>query len=293
MIPGVIPLPQPKVYIKKSKSYGVPKGLCYNGARKGGFHMTTGDKLAKLRREHNYTQEQLAELLGVSRQAISKWESGVAYPETEKLIRLGRLYNCSMDYLLLDEVQEEQRTAEIKHFDLSGLYMERVSRKKIGNLPLWHVNIGYGRVAKGVFAVGLASKGIFSVGLFSLGLVSFGICSVGLIAVGSLAAGLIAIGAIAAGILSLGAVAVGTFSLGACAIGQFAVGAAAMGNYAALGDAATAAVAIGASEANGSLYSLAAYPISPQEKMEIAAILDQIVPWYFGIFKKLFLLFVP
>ena len=38
--------------------------------------MTTGEKLAKLRREQNLTQEQLAELLGVSRQAISKWESG-------------------------------------------------------------------------------------------------------------------------------------------------------------------------------------------------------------------------
>ena len=38
--------------------------------------MMTGEKLAKLRREQNLTQEQLAELLGVSRQAISKWESG-------------------------------------------------------------------------------------------------------------------------------------------------------------------------------------------------------------------------
>ena len=38
--------------------------------------MTTGEKLAKQRREQNLTQEQLAELLGVSRQAISKWESG-------------------------------------------------------------------------------------------------------------------------------------------------------------------------------------------------------------------------
>ena len=53
--------------------------------------MTLGDKLTKLRKENNYTQEQLAELLGVSRQAISKWESDTAYPETEKLLRLGEL----------------------------------------------------------------------------------------------------------------------------------------------------------------------------------------------------------
>ena len=62
--------------------------------------MTLGEKLAKLRKEKNYTQEQLAEILGVSRQSVSKWESDASYPETEKLLRLGELYGCSMDYLL-------------------------------------------------------------------------------------------------------------------------------------------------------------------------------------------------
>lgn len=254
--------------------------------------MTTGEKLAKLRKENNYTQEQLAELLGVSRQAISRWESNAAYPETEKLIRLGRLYNCSMDYLLLDEEQEPARTKPGVHIDLGSVYVERVSRKKIGNLPLWHINIGYGRVAKGVFAVGLTSKGVVSFGLFSLGLVSFGVCGVGLVAVGVLALGLIAIGAVAAGILSMGAIAVGIFGMGACAIGQFAMGAAAIGNYAAVGDTAKAAVAIGTSEANGTLYSLKSQWISAGEKMEIMAVLDRSVPWYLTVFKKLFLLFV-
>lgn len=62
--------------------------------------MTTGEKLAKLRKENNYTQEKLAELLGVSRQAISKWEADGAFPETEKLIQISKLYNCSIDYLI-------------------------------------------------------------------------------------------------------------------------------------------------------------------------------------------------
>ena len=48
--------------------------------------MTFGDKLSRLRKENNYTQEQLAAVLGVSRQAISKWESNTTYPEIEKLI---------------------------------------------------------------------------------------------------------------------------------------------------------------------------------------------------------------
>jgi len=65
--------------------------------------MTLGDKLSKLRKENNYTQEQLADILGVSRQAISKWESDTAFPETERLIRISELYGCSLDYLLKDE----------------------------------------------------------------------------------------------------------------------------------------------------------------------------------------------
>lgn len=68
--------------------------------------MTFGEKLEGLRHRENYTQEQLAELLGVSRQAVGKWESDLAYPETDKLLELGRLLGCSMDYLLKEEITE-------------------------------------------------------------------------------------------------------------------------------------------------------------------------------------------
>lgn len=69
--------------------------------------MALGEKIAKQRKELNYTQEQLADILGVSRQSISKWESDIAYPETDKLIELGKLFDCSMDYLLKEEVTEK------------------------------------------------------------------------------------------------------------------------------------------------------------------------------------------
>ena len=69
--------------------------------------MTLGEKIARQRRELNYTQEQLADILGVSRQSISKWESDIAYPETDKLIELGKRFNCSMDYLLKEEITEK------------------------------------------------------------------------------------------------------------------------------------------------------------------------------------------
>ena len=68
--------------------------------RKRGIAMTTGEKLQNLRKENNYTQEELADILGVSRQSISKWESDIAFPETDKLITLAKLYHCTVDYLL-------------------------------------------------------------------------------------------------------------------------------------------------------------------------------------------------
>lgn len=69
--------------------------------------MTLGEKIAKQRKDLNYTQEQLADILGVSRQSVSKWEPDMAYPETDKLIQLGKLFDCSMDYLLREEVTEK------------------------------------------------------------------------------------------------------------------------------------------------------------------------------------------
>lgn len=68
--------------------------------------MTIGEKLTKLRKEKNLTQEQFAEILHVSRQSVSKWEHNTAYPDTEKLIRISKLFECSLDYLLKDEIEQ-------------------------------------------------------------------------------------------------------------------------------------------------------------------------------------------
>ncbi|MDE6701548.1 MAG: helix-turn-helix domain-containing protein [Acetatifactor sp.] len=68
--------------------------------------MTVGEKITKLRKEENLTQEQFAEILKVSRQSVSKWERDDAYPDTEKLIRISKLFDCSLDYLLKDELEQ-------------------------------------------------------------------------------------------------------------------------------------------------------------------------------------------
>ena len=66
--------------------------------------MSIGSKLAQARKAANLTQEQLAERLGVTRQAVSRWESDAAYPETDKIVRMARLLNVSCDYLLRDDI---------------------------------------------------------------------------------------------------------------------------------------------------------------------------------------------
>ena len=65
--------------------------------------MEFSEKLLQLRRAQNLTQEQLAEQLNVSRQSVSKWESGQALPEVDKLIALGKLFNLSVEELLCTE----------------------------------------------------------------------------------------------------------------------------------------------------------------------------------------------
>ncbi len=70
------------------------------------------EKLYKLRKNSGLSQEQLAEQLNVSRQAISKWESGTAVPESEKLIIISEYFKVSVDYLLKDVDEEEQREKE-------------------------------------------------------------------------------------------------------------------------------------------------------------------------------------
>lgn len=65
-------------------------------------------QIQELRRKKGFSQEELAAALGVSRQAVSKWESGAAIPEVDKLIQLARLFEVSMDRLLGLEPQEEE-----------------------------------------------------------------------------------------------------------------------------------------------------------------------------------------
>lgn len=71
--------------------------------------MNLGEKLQLLRKAKGLSQEQLAVELGLTRQAISRWELNDTLPDTENVIRLARFFGVSTDYLLLDEVEGKNR----------------------------------------------------------------------------------------------------------------------------------------------------------------------------------------
>ena len=69
--------------------------------------MNLGKKIYKLRKERGLSQEALAEIVGTTRQAISKWENDQGYPETEKLLMISNVFEVSVDFLLKDEKTEK------------------------------------------------------------------------------------------------------------------------------------------------------------------------------------------
>ena len=79
--------------------------------------MSFAENLKQIRKEKQLSQEELAEILDVSRQAISKWEQGVGYPEVEKLLLLSSKLNISLDSLMSTELAKE---ANNKNTNVTG-----------------------------------------------------------------------------------------------------------------------------------------------------------------------------
>ncbi len=74
--------------------------------------MSFRDNLIHLRAENNMTQEQLAMLLGVSRQSVTKWESEKSYPEMDKLIKMCQLFDCTLDDLVQGDLTNQEAPAK-------------------------------------------------------------------------------------------------------------------------------------------------------------------------------------
>ena len=74
--------------------------------------MIFADKLITLRKKAGWSQEELAEKLGVTRQSVSKWEGAQSVPDIDKILQLARLFGVTTDYLLKEEQGEPEYTAE-------------------------------------------------------------------------------------------------------------------------------------------------------------------------------------
>ena len=74
--------------------------------------MILADKIIRLRKRNGWSQEELAAKMNVSRQAVSKWEAAQTTPDLEKILQLGNLFGVTTDYLLKDEMEDEEFTDE-------------------------------------------------------------------------------------------------------------------------------------------------------------------------------------
>lgn len=86
--------------------------------------MKFSEKLTNLRKQNNKSQEQLADKLGVSRQAVSKWESGQSIPDMEKMMQLCKILNCSLDELVDDGVTGNSKQVTSEKIDWHTYYNE-------------------------------------------------------------------------------------------------------------------------------------------------------------------------
>lgn len=69
--------------------------------------MILSEKITLLRKQRNWSQEDLAEQLGISRQSVSKWESGASIPDLDKILKLSSIFEVSTDYLLKEDCEKE------------------------------------------------------------------------------------------------------------------------------------------------------------------------------------------
>lgn len=134
-------------------------------------------KLSELRKSAGLSQEELATKVGVSRQTVFKWESGLSSPSMDNILVLCRLFSVSADELIGNTPPKETKE-EIQAVPVFSVYRFRYeykSKRTLWGLPLVHIHIGFGFCkAKGIIAIGNIACGLISVGGLALGLLSIG-----------------------------------------------------------------------------------------------------------------------
>lgn len=107
--------------------------------------MILADKIIRLRKRNGWSQEELAEKLQVSRQAVSKWEGAQTIPDLGKILMLSRLFGVTTDYLLKDEIEDEELTEETDNRSV-----KRITLAQANDFLAWRKTASV-RIAAGTF----------------------------------------------------------------------------------------------------------------------------------------------
>ena len=94
--------------------------------------MTLSEKIVKLRKAHRWSQEDFAEKLYVSRQAISRWENGTALPDAQNVLQISKMFGVTTDYLLNDDYESDKDIPAIQNATQETEYI--ISKKRRGHL---------------------------------------------------------------------------------------------------------------------------------------------------------------
>ena len=93
--------------------------------------MSIGERIAALRKEANLSQGQLASMLDVSRQAVSKWENDLATPDALKMIRLADVLNSEAEYIATGKLPQEPESIVVKTVEIQEKIVEKVVEKPV------------------------------------------------------------------------------------------------------------------------------------------------------------------
>ena len=107
--------------------------------------MILADKIMNLRKKNGWSQEELAEKMQVSRQAVSKWEGAQTVPDIEKILMLSSLFGVTTDYLLKDEIEDEEFS-----YDADRVPVKRISLAQANEFLEWRKRAAY-RIAVATF----------------------------------------------------------------------------------------------------------------------------------------------
>ncbi len=250
--------------------------------------MEFSSRLYELRRKAGLSQEELADLVGVTRQAVQKWEAGTSRPDMDNLTALAAYFNVSLDYLVLGKEGDAlPPPVQVIHNHYNGGY-EFKSKATLFGLPLVHINVGYGlRAARGIVAIGNAAVGVVSVGGVALGVFSLGGVGIGLLfALAGFAVGALSLGAFALGVISIGGIAAGYLTFGGISAGVYSAGGLAIGSRVAIGGLVYGGMLEIGDEVSGRGAAFFT-PLSPEDREAAVQTIYAVAPQWIAAFLEL------